>query len=120
MYRILIPWGISGVRRSIFKTGRKAASVFPVAVGEIRRTFFPSKIWGMAFSCGSVGESNSLFSINLRTGLANMLKTFSAVSVKANLPFGSREYTTEGGVKAFWKLKKIQDLDLWEEAFSAL
>ncbi|NIR16706.1 MAG: hypothetical protein GWN86_23410 [Desulfobacterales bacterium] len=49
-----------------------------------------------------------------------MLKTFSAVSVKANLPFGSREYTTEGGVKAFWKLKKIQDLDLWEEAFSAL
>lgn len=50
MYRTLIPGGLSGILRSMFKTGSIAASVFPVAVGEIKRTFFPSRILGIVFS----------------------------------------------------------------------
>jgi hypothetical protein len=50
MYRTLIPGGRSSDKRSILKTGNTAASVFPVAVGEMRRTFLPSKIFGMVFS----------------------------------------------------------------------
>jgi hypothetical protein len=33
----------------MLKTGKKAASVLPVAVGEMRRTFFPSRIFGIVF-----------------------------------------------------------------------
>ena len=71
----------------MFRTGRNAASVFPVAVGDMRRTFFPSSIFGIVFSCGSVGDSKPLCSINLRMGLASTLKAFFGVSVKGNLPF---------------------------------
>jgi hypothetical protein len=39
----------------MLRTGRKAASVLPVAVGEIKRTFLPSSILGIVFSWGSVG-----------------------------------------------------------------
>jgi len=34
----------------MLSTGRKAASVFPVAVGEIRSTFLPSRILGIVCS----------------------------------------------------------------------
>ncbi len=69
----------------MFRTGRNAASVFPVAVGDIRRTFFRSRIFGMVFSWGSVGDSNPFCLISLRIGLASMLKASFGVSVKANL-----------------------------------
>ena len=42
--------GVLGSLRSMLKTGRKAASVLPVAVGEIKRTFLPSRIVGIVFS----------------------------------------------------------------------
>lgn len=75
-YKILIPYDLSGVFMSILRTGRTAASVFPVAVGDMRRTFFPSRIFGMVFFWGSVGASNPLCSISLRMGLSNVLKGF--------------------------------------------
>ena len=34
----------------MLRTGRIAASVLPVAVGEINRMFLPSRILGMVFS----------------------------------------------------------------------
>ncbi|KPV62728.1 MAG: hypothetical protein AOA65_1666 [Candidatus Bathyarchaeota archaeon BA1] len=58
----------------MLRTGRTAASVFPVAVGDMRRTFFPSRILGMVFSCGSVGASKPLCSISLRMGLTSISK----------------------------------------------
>ena len=70
MYRTLIPGGRSAVS-SILRTGKKAASVLPVAVGEIKSTFLPSKIFGMVFSCGSVGVENPRCSIKRRTGLTS-------------------------------------------------
>ena len=66
----------------MLKTGRNAASVFPVAVGEIRRTFLPSRTLGIVFSCGSVGFGNPFCSTSLRTGFTSMSKTFSETSLK--------------------------------------
>ena len=66
----------------MLRTGKKAASVLPVAVGEMSRTFFPSRIFGIVFSCGSVGCENPLFSISLRTGLTRRLKAFPEESFK--------------------------------------
>lgn len=74
IYSIFIPGGRSAVVMSMFRMGKTAASVFPVAVGEIRRTFLPSKILGMVFSCGSDGEENPRCSINRLIGLTNKSK----------------------------------------------
>ena len=52
--------GVLGSCRSMLRIGRKAASVLPVAVGEIKRTFLPSRILGMVFAWGSVGFRESL------------------------------------------------------------
>ena len=71
--------GVLGSLRSMLSTGRKAASVLPVAVGEIKRTFLPSRILGMVFSCGSVGLENPFCSTSLRTGFTSMSKAFSEV-----------------------------------------
>jgi hypothetical protein len=60
----------------MLKTGRKEASVFPVAVGDIRRTFFPWRISGIVFSCGSVGFGNPLCSMSFLTGLTSKSKAF--------------------------------------------
>jgi hypothetical protein len=59
----------------MLNTGRNAASVLPVAVGEIKRTFFPSSIKGIAFSCGSVGFGKPFSSMSLRTGFTSWSKT---------------------------------------------
>jgi hypothetical protein len=48
MYRIAIPGSSVFEVMNRLRTGRTAASVFPEAVGEIRRTFSPSTIFGMA------------------------------------------------------------------------
>lgn len=74
MYSILMPGGRSAVVISMLRTGRKAASVLPVAVGEIRRTFFPSKILGIVFSCGSVGEVKPRCSSIRRIGFTKRSK----------------------------------------------
>lgn len=58
------------------RTGRKAASVLPVAVGEMSKTFFPWRIFGMAFCCGSVGFENPLCLISRRIGLTSRLNAF--------------------------------------------
>ncbi len=78
--------GVCGAWSSILRTGRKAASVLPVAVGEIKRTFFPSRIRGMVFSWGSVGFGKPFFSTSLRIGLTSWSKTFSEVSLKSVSP----------------------------------
>jgi hypothetical protein len=62
--------------------GRNAASVLPVAVGEISRMFLPSRILGMVFSWGSVGLGNPFCSMSLRTGFTSKSKTFSEDSCK--------------------------------------
>jgi len=80
IYRTFMPGTPCCPCRSMLKTGRKAASVLPVAVGEIRRTFLPSRILGMVFSCGSDGFGNPLCSTSLRTGLTSSPKAFSEES----------------------------------------
>jgi hypothetical protein len=81
IYSILIPGGRSGEVISMLRTGRTAASVFPVAVGEINSTFLPSRILGMVFSCGSDGEENPLCSISRRIGLTSKSKALFEVSI---------------------------------------
>jgi len=70
-----MPLSLLCVLMSMSKIGRTAASVFPVAVGEMRRTFFPSRILGMTFCCGSEGDVKPFSSISLRIGRENVLKT---------------------------------------------
>ena len=71
--------GVFGNCKSMLKIGRKAASVLPVAVGEIKRMFLPSRIFGMVFFWGSVGFRNPFFSTSLRTGFISISKAFSEV-----------------------------------------
>lgn len=78
--------GVLGCCRSRLRIGRKAASVLPVAVGEISRTFLPSRILGITFSWGSVGLENPLCSISLRTGFTSISKAFSEVACNTNGP----------------------------------
>jgi hypothetical protein len=66
----------------MLNTGRNPASVFPVAVGEINKTFFPSRILGMVFSCGSVGFGKPFCSTSFLTGFTSKSKTFSEISLK--------------------------------------
>ncbi len=40
--------------------GRKAASVFPVPVGAMSKTFLPDRIIGIVLVCGIVGSANPL------------------------------------------------------------
>jgi len=75
IYRTLIPGGRSAVVSSMLRTGKKAASVLPVAVGEINNRFLPSRILGMVFSWGSVGAENPRCSIKRRIGLTNRSNT---------------------------------------------
>jgi hypothetical protein len=79
MYMMLIP-GLRSAMRYRWNTGSMAASVFPVAVGEMRRTFFPSRIWGMSCLWGSVGSSNPLSSSSLLTGRHRREKVSSSVN----------------------------------------
>ena len=74
--------GVLGICISMLKIGKKAASVLPVAVGEIKRMFLPSRILGMVFSCGSVGFKNPFCSMSLRTGFTSISKAFSDVACK--------------------------------------
>jgi hypothetical protein len=67
---------------SMSRRGRIAASVLPVAVGEISKTFLPSRIFGIVFFCGSVGVWNPLCSTSLRTGFTNLVKMFSESTLK--------------------------------------
>lgn len=76
--------GVLGCWSSMLRTGRNAASVFPVAVGEIKRTFFPSRILGITFSCGSVGLVNPLCSISFRIGFTSISKAFSEAACNIN------------------------------------
>jgi hypothetical protein len=55
--------------------GRRTASVFPLPVGAIRRTFSPCRMDGMALLCGAVGSKNSRLTKASPTGLASRLKT---------------------------------------------
>jgi hypothetical protein len=65
--------------------GRNAASVLPVAVGDSKRTFLPSRIIGIVFCCGSVGFWNPFCSTSLRTGFTSNSKAFSEVACKIEL-----------------------------------
>jgi len=56
----------------------------PVAVGDIKRTFLPSRILGIVFSCGSVGFGKPFCSTNLRTGFTSKSKTFSETRLKGD------------------------------------
>ncbi len=55
--------------------GRMTASVLPVPVGAMRRTFLPASISGNASVCGSVGSVKPSAASALRTGLARDSKT---------------------------------------------
>jgi hypothetical protein len=55
--------------------GKRTASVFPLPVGAIKRTFFPANIGGKAKTCGSVGSENPNSANASRTGLASESKT---------------------------------------------
>ncbi len=76
---MLIP-GFLSLMRNLWKTGSMAASVLPVAVGEMRRTFFPSIISGIRRFWGSVGSSKPLSSKSLRTGRQSSEKTLPPVN----------------------------------------
>jgi hypothetical protein len=56
--------------------GSSTASVFPLPVGAIKRTFSPDKINGKAMVCGNVGSENPSATKALRTGLAKESNTF--------------------------------------------
>lgn len=66
--------------RNRWRTGSIAASVLPVAVGEMRRTFFPARMWWMIRCWGSVGLVNPLSSTSLRTGRQSREKAFFSVN----------------------------------------
>ena len=72
---ILMPGPRSASFKNRVKTGRIAVSVFPLAVGEISRTFLPSRIGGMAFSCASVGLMNPRSLTASARGLGSRSKT---------------------------------------------
>ena len=74
MYRMEMPFR-SGVWISLMKIGRRTASVFPLPVGAMRRTFFPSRIGGIALVWGSVGWENPSSARALTTGLGRSEKT---------------------------------------------
>lgn len=88
MYKTLIPGGRSAVVSSMLRTGRKAASVLPVAVGEMSTTFLPSSIFGMVFSWGSVGVEKPRCSMRRRIGFTSKSNAvvFSASVNAARLP----------------------------------
>ena len=60
---------------SLEKIGSNTASVFPLPVGAIRRTFLPASIGRKAIVCGFVGIKNPSSCNILRIGLASSLKT---------------------------------------------
>ena len=60
--------------------GRRTASVFPLPVGAISKTFFPESKVGIAVVCGSVGSVNPSSARVLRTGLASNSKTLASDS----------------------------------------
>src|SRR5213595_558671 len=72
---ILIPDPRSASFKNRVKIGRIADSVLPLAVGDIRRTFFPSRIGGIAFSWASVGFSNPLSLTASARGFGRRSKT---------------------------------------------
>ena len=76
MYTIFIPGSRVCDMSSWWSAGRKAASVLPVPAGEMRRTFLPSRIFGIAACWGMVGTLNSRSSRSLRIGLASRSKAF--------------------------------------------
>ena len=78
MYSMLIPGFRFPIIRNRSITGSIAASVFPVAVADMRRTFFPWRMRGMILRCGSVGSVNPRSSNNLRTGRQRRLNTLSS------------------------------------------
>ncbi len=84
--------------------GKNEASVFPVAVGEINKTFLPSRILGIVFSCGSVGFENPFCSISLRTGFTSKSKAFLEGS-KTGLNPDIERSDVKARVKALWKYR---------------
>lgn len=85
---------------SMFRIGRIADSVLPVAVGEISRTFFPSRILGIVFFWGSVGIWNPLCSMSLRTGFTNWVKMFSDSAFKNALGLQTKKDREESFSKS--------------------
>jgi hypothetical protein len=80
-----------------------------VAVGEIRRTFLPSRIFGIVFSWGSVGFGNPFCSTSLRTGFTSKSKTFSeTTSLKAG-------YASDDDVETYRVANSKNVLELDEE-----
>ena len=68
MYTMLMPGCLPPDSRNLWRTGSIAASVFPVAVADMSRTFFPSSILGISLLWGSVGFSKPFSSMSLLTG----------------------------------------------------
>lgn len=56
--------------------GSSTASVFPLPVGAIKRTFVPDKINGKAMVCGNVGSENPNSAKALRMGFARQSNAF--------------------------------------------
>src|SRR4030042_185510 len=85
--------------------GNRTASVLPLPVGAMRRTFSPAKIGGKAIVCGRVGSENPNSAKASRTGLARNSKTLEADAVL----FISRLPKTIGTLQglsftsAYWK-----------------
>ncbi len=94
MYTMLMPGCRPPPSRNLWRTGSIAASVFPVAVAEMRSTFLPSRILGISRRWGSVGLSKPFWSMSLLTGRHSWEKTLS--SVKASATF-----------YAAWNIKSI-------------
>ncbi len=76
MYMIWMPFvSGSGCWIRLLKMGRMTASVLPVPVGAMSRTFLPASISGNASVCGKVGSVKPSIASALRTGLARDSKT---------------------------------------------
>jgi hypothetical protein len=65
----------------LLKTGKKAASVLPVPVGAINKTFLPSRMSGITSSCGRVSCVNPFSRMSLLIGLTSKEKALDNVSL---------------------------------------
>jgi len=94
--------------------GSIADSVLPVAVGEMSKTFLPSRILGITFFCGSVGVWNPFCSTSLRMGFTNCVKTFPDSAFKNAL----RLQTQKNSEESFSKSVLVPSLHLHNQQFS--
>src|SRR5438094_10545984 len=103
---ILIPGPRLGSLRNLVKMGSIADSVLPLAVGEIRSTFFPSRMGGIAFSCASVALRNPRSLTASARGRGRRPKTLDGN--QHNEPADRSRKTEEGyGCRSFVPIKPV-------------